>query len=104
MLKAYSSKQIHGEKCTHEDHISAVISNQVSKSPLLCITQLATAAVQLSRAALTQLDLRQHTATHPRLGVVDHISCNPLGAQAQLSHAADAAQTIGVRRALSIFT
>ena len=29
-------------------------------------------------AALSSLDLRAHTASHPRLGVVDHISCHPL--------------------------
>lgn len=59
--------------------------------------QLATAAVQLSKAALSLLDLQQHTATHPRLGVVDHITCNPLGTEAQLSSAAEAAQSIGTR-------
>ncbi len=57
--------------------------------------QLASAAVRLSKAALSLLDLQQHTATHPRLGVVDHIVCNPLGAQADLSSAAEAAQRIG---------
>ena len=40
--------------------------------------QLAAAAVGLARAALAALDLRQHVATHPRLGTVDHISCHPL--------------------------
>eukprot|EP00435_Cladocopium_sp_Y103_P047407 s1622_g13.t3 len=29
--------------------------------------------------ALQTLDLRKHVATHPRLGVVDHVACNPLG-------------------------
>lgn len=58
--------------------------------------QLATAAVQLSKAALSLLDLQQHTATHPRLGVVDHIVCNPLGTEAQLRSAAEAAQSIGM--------
>lgn len=29
--------------------------------------------------ALRSLDLRAHTASHPRVGVVDHIACNPLG-------------------------
>lgn len=39
---------------------------------------LAEAVVSLSRAALSEIDLQQHSATHPRLGVVDHISCHPL--------------------------
>lgn len=39
---------------------------------------IAAAATTLSRAALSFIDLRSHEATHPRLGVVDHISCHPL--------------------------
>jgi len=39
---------------------------------------LAEAVVSLSRAALSEIDLQLHSATHPRLGVVDHISCHPL--------------------------
>jgi glutamate formiminotransferase len=35
-------------------------------------------AAALSRAALSCIDLREHDATHPRLGVVDHVSCHPL--------------------------
>ena len=34
--------------------------------------------LQLSKTALSLIDLREHDATHPRLGVVDHISCHPL--------------------------
>ena len=57
--------------------------------------QLASAAVALSRAALRELDLRQHDATHPRLGIVDHISCQPVGPEATLSDAANVAIRIG---------
>lgn len=39
---------------------------------------LAESVIILSVAALSEIDLRQHSATHPRLGVVDHISCHPL--------------------------
>lgn len=35
-------------------------------------------AAALSRAALSCINLREHDATHPRLGVVDHVSCHPL--------------------------
>ncbi|PRW56268.1 formimidoyltransferase-cyclodeaminase-like [Chlorella sorokiniana] len=42
--------------------------------------QLTAAVVALAQEALQLLDLRQHTATHPRLGTVDHISCHPLTA------------------------
>lgn len=48
----------------------------VGRSP----PQLAAAVVALAQEALQLLDLRQHTATHPRLGTVDHISCHPLTA------------------------
>ncbi|KAI3436723.1 hypothetical protein D9Q98_006138 [Chlorella vulgaris] len=42
------------------------------------VPQLATAATTLARAAMQLLSLQQHSATHPRLGTVDHISCHPL--------------------------
>jgi Formiminotransferase domain, N-terminal subdomain len=58
-------------------------------------SQLADAVVALSRAALRELDLRQHDATHPRLGIVDHISCQPVGPEATLSDAASVAIRIG---------
>ena len=57
--------------------------------------QLADAVVALSRAALRELDLRQHDATHPRLGIVDHISCQPVGPEATLADAANVAIRIG---------
>lgn len=59
------------------------------------LVQLARTAVQLARAALAAIDLRLHSASHPRLGVVDHISCHPLGTGAALSTAAEAARLIG---------
>ena len=36
------------------------------------------AAVAVSTSALDLVDLSRHSATHPRLGVVDHVSCHPL--------------------------
>ncbi|KAL4443039.1 hypothetical protein ABPG77_008530 [Micractinium sp. CCAP 211/92] len=42
------------------------------------VPALASAAVGLARAALETVDMRSHAASHPRLGVVDHISCHPL--------------------------
>ena len=39
---------------------------------------LSAAAASLACRALELLDLRQHSAAHPRLGTVDHISCHPL--------------------------
>lgn len=40
--------------------------------------ELVKCATSLAEAALCQIDLRQHEASHPRLGVVDHVSCHPL--------------------------
>ncbi len=39
---------------------------------------LVDAALAVSTSALELVDLRGHEATHPRLGVVDHVSCHPL--------------------------
>ncbi|CAM9553029.1 unnamed protein product, partial [Sphacelaria rigidula] len=37
------------------------------------------ASLDISRRALRAIDLRMHEASHPRVGVVDHISIHPLG-------------------------
>jgi len=63
----------------------------VSTSP----AGIASAASTFSRTALGMLNLRQHSATHPRLGIVDHISCHPLTQpQAHITHAAETARAI----------
>ena len=40
------------------------------------------------------MDLRTHVATHPRLGVVDHVLCSPLGS-------ADASQAVRAAAAIA---
>jgi len=40
--------------------------------------QLAAAVVNVAEAALSVIDLCKHSATHPRLGAVDHVSCHPV--------------------------
>ncbi len=40
---------------------------------------VAAASIEVSRRALRAVDLRQHEASHPRIGVVDHVSVHPLG-------------------------
>lgn len=57
--------------------------------------QLASAVVALAEAALGTLDLTKHASTHPRIGVVDHISCHPLTDFAPLHETATLARTIG---------
>lgn len=64
------------------------------------LAQLARTAVQLARAALAAIDLRLHSASHPRLGVVDHISCHPLATDAALSSATEVARLIGTTTAI----
>lgn len=42
---------------------------------------VADASLEVSRRALRAIDLRIHEASHPRIGVVDHVSVHPVGAQ-----------------------
>jgi glutamate formiminotransferase len=72
--------------------------------PLLCASaQLTAAVLSVAEAALSVLDLRSHAADHPRLGVLDHVSLHPLGQQATLQHAADAATGLGQQLAAAPF-
>ncbi|KAK9843122.1 hypothetical protein WJX74_007324 [Apatococcus lobatus] len=57
--------------------------------------QLANAAVSLAREALQLVHLGEHTASHPRVGTVDHISCHPFSSEAPLAAADETAQLIG---------
>jgi len=41
--------------------------------------RLEAAVAAVCQQALAALDLRTHEASHPRVGVVDHVSCSPLG-------------------------
>ena len=36
------------------------------------------ASLDVARASLREIDMRAHDATHPRVGVVDHVSCHAL--------------------------
>lgn len=56
--------------------------------------QVVDIATQIARGALRVMDLRAHQASHPRLGVVDHVLCSPLGG-ARMSLAKQAAAAIG---------
>lgn len=65
--------------------------------------QLTAAVLAVAEAALSALDLRSHAADHPRLGVLDHVSLHPLGQQATLQQAADAATSLGQQLAAAPF-
>mmetsp|Transcript_858 Transcript_858/g.1920 ORF Transcript_858/g.1920 Transcript_858/m.1920 type:complete len:338 (+) Transcript_858:38-1051(+) len=54
--------------------------------------------VAVCAEALKHLDFRVHQASHPRLGIVDHIAVNPLGS-ASCEEAAMVAQAVGSRLA-----
>lgn len=58
--------------------------------------QLVGAATALAKDALSRLNLSDHDASHPRLGVVDHISCHNLDRDASLEEPADIARQIGI--------
>jgi glutamate formiminotransferase len=60
------------------------------------VEPLRQSALALTEKALSLIDLRTHTATHPRCGVVDHISCHAIG-DADDAAAACLAKTLGER-------
>jgi hypothetical protein len=69
-----------------------VVDHHVSCTAAL---QLAATVNAVAQHALQYIDLRAHAAQHPRLGVLDHVAIHPLGPQATLSQAAQAAAAIG---------
>ncbi|CAM9244451.1 unnamed protein product [Ascophyllum nodosum] len=62
-----------------------------------CPSPVAEACIKISCRALRSIDLREHEASHPRVGVVDHISVHPLGMGAE-----DAARKAGMTIARSL--
>lgn len=63
-------------------------------------TAVARTAVSTARAAVAELDLREHVATHPRIGTVDHIAVAPLpAAPTAAAVAAAAAPALDFERA-----
>ena len=60
------------------------------------VEPLGAAVTTLAERALSLVDLRDHAATHPRCGVVDHISCHAVG-DADASVAVSLAHSIGAR-------
>lgn len=59
--------------------------------------QLLEGVLKVVRPILTRLDLQQHHATHPRIGIIDHISCSPLRPLTDMQPSAQLAQKIGMR-------
>lgn len=47
----------------------------------VCPDAVGRASVEVSRRAVRAIDLLEHEATHPRIGVVDHVSVHPLGGE-----------------------
>lgn len=85
-----------------EAALTMTINDSLGKkkaSLLVSILQLTSTVTALAQHALSAVDLRQHTADHPRLGVIDHVSLHPLGPEATLQLAAAAANDIGQRLA-----
>ncbi|GAX75278.1 hypothetical protein CEUSTIGMA_g2723.t1 [Chlamydomonas eustigma] len=77
-----------------------------------CPEQLQRIAVSLVQKAVELIDLREHTALHPRLGVADHVSVHPLHSVSvhplhsgkfftTMSTAAECAQAIGEKVAVT---
>ncbi|KAG0571004.1 hypothetical protein KC19_6G204300 [Ceratodon purpureus] len=69
---------------TFEDHeynrVGYTLAGSLSTSePRNGRTPLQAAVTDVVRTALRTIDLSQHSGSHPRLGVVDHICMHPLG-------------------------
>lgn len=62
-----------------------------------CPSSVAGASIEISRHALGNIDLREHIASHPRVGVVDHVSVHALGLGAE-----DATRQAGMTIARSL--
>ena len=61
-----------GIKQQHPDGQEEVVKSRV-------VEALRQSALALTERALSLIDLREHSAMHPRCGVVDHISCHAIG-------------------------
>ncbi|KAK9807717.1 hypothetical protein WJX72_007104 [[Myrmecia] bisecta] len=66
-------------------------------------SQLCLAAAAVAQTALQLIDLRKHAASHPRVGVVDHISVHPLRHALSPSQARGHRQLADIRRSLGYF-
>eukprot|EP00892_Ulva_mutabilis_P006410 jgi/Ulvmu1/4140/UM019_0119.1 len=60
--------------------------------------QLSECVAALAKEAASRISLRDHVASHPRLGVVDHVACHHLGQP----HQAASARSTALRVAASI--
>lgn len=56
--------------------------------------QLPNCVLALAKEAAARISLRDHVATHPRLGVMDHIACHHLGRPDQADSSRNAAYRI----------
>lgn len=64
--------------------------------------QLIKAAVALSKTAIQCIDMKSYQGSHPSLGAVDHLSCQPVGNGATVLSAAAIATAIGGELGASI--
>lgn len=70
------------------------IDDQEEDISIGVVEPLRQSALALTERALALVDLREHSATHPRCGVVDHISCHAIG-EANHDLAANLARCLG---------
>ena len=79
------------------------LDDQETQRSIGSVEPLRQSAMALTERALALVDLREHSATHPRCGVVDHISCHAIG-EANRDVAANLARRLGegIGRDLSV--
>ena len=78
-----SSENNGGRRVTLVSHFVDTYYNRSSFTLAACMNQqgidaLVEMAVRLAKQAIEEIDMEEHCARHPRLGVVDHISCHEL--------------------------
>lgn len=59
--------------------LGMMVTSAGRNDPPPSLAPLQQSALALTGQALSTVDLRNHSATHPRCGAVDHISCHAIG-------------------------
>jgi len=94
MLDAAKVKTEGTSECALISHFSDTYYNRTSLTVAGKPSNVTAIVQELAEIAIGSLDLRNHTANHPRIGVVDHISLHPLGHK-DTSDAKDCALQLG---------
>lgn len=93
LLHVFNDKEYNRVGYTLAGSLPAQNSHQVVGSHSYPSLPLRTLVTETVRAAIANIDLQEHSGTHPRIGVVDHVSFHALGS-ASLEEVASLARTV----------